>query len=410
MAQRAAAARQDHHETQAVADWTHHRVDELAHAAAREIWREIPGYHEHADLSLFTEVEAHARQVFGVYVATVREGRHPHRRDFPWTAGHAMRRVDLGVGLADFLKAFRVGQITLWEDITAAVAEQSLSADAALQLVGPMLRTVEVGSTVAAETYLEAQQYQLADSARLARDLLEDLLLGNPPTVEARVDALRRVGITDETPIVAVVATLPDVDNSAHDVRQRIRSALTGAGQGLAVRRHDEVVALLPAPGGVAEPLVASLRTAITSLVGSGVAVRVGASAVHEGYARVPRAYEEARLARQALDGPGLRAMAELSTLDLLVHSQDGLGRMVPAEVRAFVEEDLASGGVLVETLGAFVENDLNARLTAVHLRNHVNTVYYRLGRIAEHTGRDVRSAEQLIDLLLAVRLVRAER
>lgn len=36
----------------------------------------------------------------------------------------------------------------------------------------------------------------------------------------------------------------------------------------------------------------------------------------------------------------------------------------------------------------------------------HANTVYYRLERIAERTGCDVRRVEELIDLLLAVSIV----
>lgn len=75
----------------------------------------------------------------------------------------------------------------------------------------------------------------------------------------------------------------------------------------------------------------------------------------------------------------------------------------------AFVEEDLATGGILVDTLSTYVSHDLNAKLTAMHLHVHANTVYYRLDRIAERTGCDVRRVEDLIDLLLAVRLVRAE-
>ena len=109
-----------------------------------------------------------------------------------------MRRVELGITLSDFMKAFRVGQLTLWDDILAGVNEWPSTKDAALLLVNQVMRTIEVGSTAAAEAYLEAQQYQLADSARLARDLLEDLLAGQPPTVEERQLALAQMGLADD--------------------------------------------------------------------------------------------------------------------------------------------------------------------------------------------------------------------
>lgn len=409
MGQQAIPWGRDAQGTQVLAEWTRERMEEVAHEATKAIYREVPGYREHADLSLFAEVETHARQVVGVFVNSVRDRTEPHHRDFPWTARHAMRRVDLGIGLPDFLRAFRVGQITLWDDIMNGVDDHAVSHDAALLAVASVLRTIEVGSSVAAETYLEAQQYQLADDARLARDLLEDLLTGNPPTVQERQRALGEVGLSEDASLLVMVATLPDIGAQDRDLRLQIRSAMTGVKPGLIVSRHDEVVALLPVCARGEVGVVGGIRSAVASLAGSGVFARVGVSGVHQGYAAVPDAYDEARLARHSLTGPGLRVMSEMSTLDLLVHSQPGLSRMVPADVRAFIEEDLASGSVLIDTLSTFVAHDLNARETALHLNHHVNTVYYRLGRIAERTGRDVRCAEELIDLLLAVRLVRAE-
>ena len=103
--------------------------------------------------------------------------------------------------------------------------------------------------------------------------------------------------------------------------------------------------------------------------------------------------------------------LGEMSTLDFLIQSQDGAaGRLVRPEVRAFLEEDLAGDGVLVETLSTYLAHDLNATLAAMALHVHVNTVYYRLQRIAERTDCDIRRVEELIDLLVAVRVVRSER
>jgi len=39
-------------------------------------------------------------------------------------------------------------------------------------------------------------------------------------------------------------------------------------------------------------------------------------------------------------------------------------------------------------------------------LHLHVNTAYYRLERIAERTGLDLRKLPEVIDLLVAVRLL----
>lgn len=392
-----------------LAEWVRRREQVIAHDATNTIWHQIPAYSDLADAGLKAEVEAHCRQVFSAFLAGVTDRRYPRRADFPWSGQHAMRRVELGIALSDFMKAFRVGQIALWDDILAGVSEWPSTKDAALLLVNQVMRTVEVGSTAAAEAYLEVQQYQLADSARLARDLLEDLLAGKPPRVRERLDALAEVGLGDDVPTVVVVAALPPTEGNARQ-RQRLRNALTISGKGMVVARQDEVVALLPVGAGGEERVVQSVRSTVAQLAGGGVITSAGMSSARTGYGLMPEAYDEARTALGSLGGePGVRAMREMSTLDLLV-STHGCARFVPPSVRAFVQEDLEAGGVLVETLSAFVAHDLNAKLTAMRLHVHANTIYYRLERIAERTGCDVRRVEDLIDLLLAVRLVRAEQ
>lgn len=393
-----------------LADWVRGRADEIAHDATESIWREIGAYGELADGALRREVEAHCRQVFRAFLAGVDERRHPGRADFPWTARHAMRRVDLGIELADFMQAFRIGQITLWDDILTGVRQHPETTDAALLLVDQVMRTIEVGSTAAAEAYLEAQQYRVADSAQLARDLLENLLEGRPPTVQPRLRALADVGLADESCFRFVVAR-PIAPEGGNAEQARIRAALAAPAFGLVVVRHDEVLAMLPVRPGHADRLVADVRSAITSLAGQGVFAFVGVSSVRQGYVEVPEAEKEARMAGRGLAGaPGVLELGEMSTLDFLVQSQDATARrLVRPEVRAFLEEDLAGDGVFVETLRAYVAQDLNAKLAAVSLHVHANTVYYRLERIAERTGCDVRRVEELIDLLVAVRLVSNE-
>ncbi|WP_332871070.1 PucR family transcriptional regulator [Nocardioides allogilvus] len=100
----------------------------------------------------------------------------------------------------------------------------------------------------------------------------------------------------------------------------------------------------------------------------------------------------------------------QMSTLDFLVQSQGEDGaRLVKPAIRAFLAEDLESNGVFVATLKAYIAANLNAKEAALTLMVHPNTVYYRLERIAERTGCDVRRVDELIDLLLAVRLVRGD-
>ena len=69
----------------------------------------------------------------------------------------------------------------------------------------------------------------------------------------------------------------------------------------------------------------------------------------------------------------------------------------------------MAEGGPLIATLREYVACDLNARRAADNLHIHVNTAHYRLSRIAERTGYDLRSVSDLIEILIAARLADAE-
>jgi DNA-binding PucR family transcriptional regulator len=81
--------------------------------------------------------------------------------------------------------------------------------------------------------------------------------------------------------------------------------------------------------------------------------------------------------------------------------------RLVSPEIRLFVEEDVEGGGLLTTTLLEYVAADLNATVAAESLYVHVNTVRYRLKKIAERTGCDLRRLPEVLDLVIAVQIAR---
>ncbi len=414
---RAVAALQpdDARHVDALAGWVRGRADEIAARSTDSIWAEVDAYADLADDSLKADVIAHCRQVFTSFLTSVELRRDPLPADFPWTAQHATRRVELGISLSAFMQAFRVGQITLWDEILDGVRALPETKDAALTIVHQVMSTIEVGSTAAAEAYLAAQQYKLADTDRVERDLLEDLLAGRRPHVERRLALLKSAGITDDSHLLVLTGRLvvpQGAEPAGPDSMAMVRRTLDSQGNGLVVVRHNEIVAVLPTPPEKVERELAIIRRGVASLAGRNVFPSVGVSTLRNGVGEVPEAYEEARLARRTLAGTtGVMSLSQMSTLDYFVQCHDRTARrLIRPEVRAFVRDDLSGDGVHVETLKQYVGNDLNAKLTAMTLHVHVNTVYYRLERIAERTGCDVRNVEELIDLLLAVRLVRSER
>jgi DNA-binding PucR family transcriptional regulator len=89
--------------------------------------------------------------------------------------------------------------------------------------------------------------------------------------------------------------------------------------------------------------------------------------------------------------------------------AQRTLGRLIRDDARAVVAADLRGDGVLAETLETYVDCGLHATHTAERLHVHVNTVQYRLRRLAERSGCDTRLVPDVLELLLAIRVARAE-
>ena len=84
----------------------------------------------------------------------------------------------------------------------------------------------------------------------------------------------------------------------------------------------------------------------------------------------------------------------------------------VPDEVRrtfatrvlgAVLDYDAAHDAGLRETLETFLANSGSWSRTAAAMHIHVNTVRYRIARVADLTGRDLGRFEDRVDLLLAL-------
>src|SRR5262249_32990344 len=110
-------------------------LDTLVAAATEAIWAEVPAYGNSHDEALRADVTAHIRAIFLVFLAGLRTGQPAGRAGFTVTREQATRRVAQGISLADFLQAFRVGQLTLWQGVLDAAGDDAASRDGALAVV-----------------------------------------------------------------------------------------------------------------------------------------------------------------------------------------------------------------------------------------------------------------------------------
>ena len=245
-------------------------LEKRVSVAAEAIWAEVPAYAASPDDQLRNDVTAHIRSLFLAFLARLRTGQPARRADFAASREQASRRVVQGIRLADFLRAFRVGQLTLWQGVLDAAGDDPVARDAALSIVAHIMQVVELGSTIAAEAYVEDQQQVLAEGDRVRRDLLEDLLARRAFPAGPKRGLLRAAGLEPDTRLLAIAATLTG-DLPGGVTARDAAAGVTRDRRGLAVVRQDEIVGIMPLPQGGAATAVVGLRRSWTDLARRGV-------------------------------------------------------------------------------------------------------------------------------------------
>lgn len=389
-------------------------LERLAASAADAVSAHVEVYRSEDNAEAATALLDQCREVLEVLTLCLREDRVPQPQDFAATASLALTRATNGVGLADFLQSLRVAQITFWNRLVPLLADRAASPAALSRTVYLLMQATEVASSCGSEAHLEAEQFRSVDRDRLRADLIDDLLLGRPPVLGPRRAILDSGGLRDDAPYVVCVLDLggPSDDTAALGrLRDSVRAALGRQSGGLVVVRASEVVGVFPALDGGAA--VSERIRAVHQEIGRGRSeICGGISTARVGWSSAPAAYREAAAARDGLGtGGGISQVSAMSALDYLALTEDDTARrLIDPRVREFVEEELTSGGQLLETIEAYAAGHLNSRSAAERLGVHPNTAYYRLERIAARTGRDLRSFPAVLELLLAVRLLRGRR
>ncbi len=387
------------------------RLEAMADEATERIVLEVPAYRS-ADEQFRADIRAHVVAHLRASLDSLGADREVTREDLLFVRPHAARRTRR-VSVTEFVQAFYVGERVLW-DTALALAHDDESRRAALAFASHLPRYFEVATTHAAEVYLETQEQLAATGERIRRDLLEDLLAGRELEPGPPLDAARAAGIRDDSSFVVITATPCDTPGDEQLLRggaSALARAVGGRTLPLAVVRHDEIVVVVPAVDGLPETIAPRLADVQRRLADGGLPLAVAVSTTVSGVAQIPDAYRESNTIRIARgSASGVFALSGLTAFEYLTLRADPTAsRLIAPAVHEFVAQDFADGGQLIATLREYVACDLNARRAADSLHIHVNTAHYRLGRIAERTGCDLRRASDLIEILIAARLAEAE-
>jgi len=190
-------------------------------------------------------------------------------------------------------------------------------------------------------------------------------------------------------------------------------AAQTGTARVLSARRASALVLIVP---GLED--VRAARKFVTCLI-SGLAAdapelrfSAGVSTCHDLTADLSSALSQARTALASVAGTPLRAALfddlGVSRFLLAPGRRADLADFVRAVLGPILDYDQEHSTHLVETLNAYLAEDLNLGRTAKRLYCHAKTVRYRLDRSRDLTGRDLTSQRDCFDIQLALRMMEA--
>ncbi|MEO6797802.1 MAG: PucR family transcriptional regulator ligand-binding domain-containing protein [Candidatus Dormibacter sp.] len=290
------------------------------------------------------------------------------------------------------------------------------------------MMAIEHAATVIALEMIKQREVNEAED-RVRGELVDDLLNG---TFGDEANVHRRSRHLRYDLSVAHRLLVVDIDHFRQFIRERryeegrvisVKHQLFQLVVG-AVRRHhprhlitahsDSVIVLVPAqPEGSEgdEDLLANRIREIVAESDLGVTVSVAISRLCSKPADFQPAFDEAKRALELMVRFGKREQVvnydRLGVYRLLaqVDDRDGLEAFAGRMLGSLTTYDAAHGTPLLRTLEVYLQRHGNLRQSARDLHIHLNTLHYRLRRIGEVTGLDLKDADARLDLLLALRV-----
>ncbi|ABM15183.1 putative GAF sensor protein [Mycolicibacterium vanbaalenii PYR-1] len=253
------------------------------------------------------------------------------------------------------------------------------------------------------------QRVELETELALTDQMVHSLLTGDFQELERLWSRTALLGMNPAVPRVLVsIGRDRPVDRMLLDrIRREMRSRISG---GYSTTYGGDVVLLCPVPEVEQEAkLVGQVESIVTACRPERLTAGIGP--VCRKADDYPLGVREALFARQVAaqsrTGKAVVSSAELGMYRLFAHvgGTDALLGAVLETLGPLLDADGRDGSDLLNTLHAFLEHDRRIAETARALHLHVNTLRYRVDRIARLLKTDLDDPEKRFFILLALRL-----
>ncbi|MFE7955831.1 PucR family transcriptional regulator [Streptomyces sp. NPDC057413] len=326
---------------------------------------------------------------------TALQGR-PTTLQAPRAAGRL--KAEQGIPLAALLHAYRLAGRFIWDRLLAAAVDEQSTVQL-LHMASDMWAAIDDYSSAAADAYRAAVEERSRRDAAARGMMLTTLLDGRAGTHAAAWEIARVLDLDRQGPFLVVCAEVHDRVEPLPSVRGRLAAAGIGSEW---LQQIGAWVGLLSLPHEGALTVAVDRLTAIALS-------RVGVSRAFTSPVNAPAAWRQAQLAVQCLPygthGTHLYGSAPVSLLAAASpDTAQEVARAVLGPVLALPPRERTA---LLRTLDAWFAVGGSTSRAADRLHCHRNTVLYRLGRVADLTGRRTTDAASCAELYLALEAVR---
>ncbi|MFB9889746.1 PucR family transcriptional regulator [Planobispora takensis] len=320
------------------------------------------------------------------------------RRDLQQAEKTALRRAEQGLPMDSLLRSYRVSAQVMWDGLVGVIAEEEPdSLPVLIRGATKVWNAVDRQAVAAAEAYRRREAEMFGRTAERIQALLDALLEDRADATLVR-SAAAALDLPELGRYAVVITRLPGRDDHAADGP---RPASLGAMRLLWRMRPDYEVAVVLLHDGEMDALVGALRPHVTGSAGISPAV--------EGLGELGRARRLAELALRTCtgEGPEIARLEDRLPSALVVSQPELAGHLSAAVLRPVLALDPADREVLLGTLEAWLRCEGSAMRAAGQLYCHRNTVFNRIRRIEQLTGRSLARPLDIVEISLALDAVR---
>lgn len=395
----------------------------IAEDLKERVVAEIDAFSSTANPDVLPELQRHLEMLVAEICRLLGDAR---PGDLTFVRDYAQRRAQQRFPLEASLHAYRCSHrvISSWiRDAALAVADTSAQVRRVVAAVADFaIEYIDVISTAATSEYVLHTRLLAEAEGDRRTELLTTLLSGYDESDTRTAQLLRRSGYLQQRQSFCV-AVARSVNPSEMENAARAQRMADSLGQ---VLRDAPVRSLIGIRDGLVTVVISGTQrlsgwTAPRSLLAErvyprlsqvGPAALIGLSNDAPSTSYVRRALNEARLALDfATVANRVMPYLQIPFRQMIVrHARDNIQSALPAWLEDLQSADRKARGSLSKTLHAYADANMNALQTAKALSVHPNTIYSRMQRIADLTGKNALGYHDLTELLLAIESTTEQR